>query len=198
MASRNSRAPERFLNQILPNLRRPRSARRGSRTRIDLSGMQRHRDQRRAAEHHIDADQQPDSPGGGARQACENDSGQDQVDDATRQHPAPSSRQLALVLEREHDRGNAFDHEKRDENHGKREDAARWPQQQYDTDRNSKDRRDERPPETRRLAHPEGGDQTDDSADEKEPAIQYFDCERGDGRNSAGGKTEEDENNTLA
>jgi hypothetical protein len=52
----------------------------------------------------------------------------------------------------------------------KREDAAQRPQQEHDTDRNSKDRRDERQPETRRLAHPEGGDQTDDSADEKEPA----------------------------
>ena len=49
--------------------------------------------------------------------------------------------------------------------------------------------RDERPPETRRLAHPEGGDQTDDSADEKEPAIQDLDCERGDLRNSDCGQT---------
>jgi hypothetical protein len=50
----------------------------GSRTRIDLAGMQCHRDQRQAAEHHIYADQQPESPSRGAGQACENDSGQDQ------------------------------------------------------------------------------------------------------------------------
>jgi hypothetical protein len=53
------------------------------------------------------------------------------------------------------------------------------------------DYRDERPPETRRLAHPEGGDQTDDSADEEEPAIQDFDCERGNRRNNDGGQTED-------
>src|SRR3984893_10176211 len=55
----------------------------------------------------------------------------------------------------------------------------------------------DRPPETRRLAHPEGGDQTDDSADEKEPAIQDLDCERGDRRNNDGGQTEDDENDPL-
>jgi hypothetical protein len=43
------------------------------------------------------------------------------------------------------------------------------------------------------LAHPEGGDQTDDSTDEKEPAIQNFDRERGDRRNNYGGQTEDDE-----
>jgi hypothetical protein len=32
------------------------------------------------------------------------------------------------------------------------------PQQEHDTGRNSKDRQDERPPETRHSAHPEGGD----------------------------------------
>ena len=98
------------------------------------------------------------------------------------------------MLEREHDRGNAFDHEKRDENQGKREDATQWPQQQHDTDRNSEDRRNERPPETRRLAHPEGGDQADDSADEKEPAKQDLDRERSDGRNNDGGQIEDDKN----
>jgi hypothetical protein len=44
------------------------------------------------------------------------------------------------------------------------------------------------------LAHLKGGDQTDDSADEKEAAIQDFDCERGDRRNKDGGQTEDDEN----
>jgi hypothetical protein len=71
----------------------------------------------------------PDSPGCGPGQACENDSGQNQVDDAARQHPTPSSRQLALVVEREHYRGNAFYYEKHDENQRKREDAAQRPGQ---------------------------------------------------------------------
>ena len=42
-----------------------------------LAGMQRHRYQGRAAEHHIDADKQPDRPGYRFGQACDNDCGQD-------------------------------------------------------------------------------------------------------------------------
>jgi hypothetical protein len=101
------------------------------------------------------------------------------------------------VLKREHHRGNAFDHEKYDENQCTREDAAQWPQQEHDTGRNSKDRRDERPSETRRSAHPEGGDSAGDSADEKEPANQNLDCQRCDRRNSDGGQTEDDKNDPL-
>ena len=61
-----------------------------------------------------------------------------------------------------------------------------------------------RPSETA-MCHPaegqqrvRGGDQTDDSADQKEPAIQDFDRERGDRRNNDGGQTEDDENDPLA
>jgi hypothetical protein len=38
---------------------RPRSEHCDSRTGVNRAGMQRHRDQSQAAEHHIDADQQP-------------------------------------------------------------------------------------------------------------------------------------------
>jgi len=63
------------------------------------------------------------------------------------------------------------------------------PQQEHDTGRNSKDRRDERPPETRHSALPEGGDLAGDSADEKEPANQNLDAagRRGD-RPAPGGR----------
>jgi len=65
--------------------------------------------------------------------------------------------------------------------------------QQHDTDRNSEDRRtsDTRNP---RMAHPEAGDQADESADEKEPAKQDLDRERSDARNNDGGQTEDDKN----
>ena len=82
--TQDARFQERRLSAKMSLHAGPRSVRRGSRTWIDLAGMQRHRDERRAAEHHIDTDQQPDRPGCGAGQACENDSGQDQVDDAAR------------------------------------------------------------------------------------------------------------------
>ena len=71
------------------------------------------------------------------------------------------------------------------------------PQQEHDTGRNSKDRRDERPPETRHSAHPEGGDPAGNSADEKEPANQNLDCQRCYRRNSDGGQTEDDKNDPV-
>lgn len=159
--------------------------------------MQRHRDQRRAAKHHVDADEQAESPGRGAGQAGENDGGQDQVDDAAHQHPCPSSRQVALVLEREHYRSNAFDREKRDEDQSERKGAAQRPQQQHDTGGNSEDRREERPPESRRRAHQEGRDQAGDSAEQENPAKQDRDRKRSDRRNGYRGETEEDENDPL-
>ena len=54
-------------------------------------------------------------------------SAQSFVSDGRREPTGDASRQLALVVEREHYRGNAFDHEKHDENQGKREDAANRP-----------------------------------------------------------------------
>ena len=47
------------------------------------------------------------------------------------------------------------------------------------------------------MAHPEAGDQADESADEKEPAKQDLDRERSDARNNDGGQTEDDKNDPL-
>src|SRR5262245_12820733 len=144
--------------------------------------MQGHRDQRRAAEQHVDADQQSERPRGGARQPEQNDGGQDEVDDAARQHPAPSPRQLLLMLERVHDREHAFDDEEHDQQQRERYGAADRPYQQHDAGGDGQHRGEQRPPESRRVPRPERGDQPHDAADEEQPAEEQRERDGGERR----------------
>src|SRR5215472_2580304 len=105
------RAVSRTLSDGATDGRQTRSARRGG----CLASVERHADQRHAAEDQIDADHEPDHPSGGAGKQDKDGGGQDQVDNAACQHPTPSPGELALVIEREHDRGDALDDEKRDQ-----------------------------------------------------------------------------------
>ena len=99
-----------------------------------LASVQRHGDQRGAAEHHVDADEQADRPGRRAGQAGEDHDSQHEVDDSAHQHPSPLAGQFALVIERKHDRGDALDNEKRNQYERKREGPGQRRTQQHRAD----------------------------------------------------------------
>ena len=153
----------------------------------DFSGVQRHGDQRGAAEDHVDADQQADCPGRRAWQAGENHHGQREIDDAAHQHPAPLAGQFALVIEREHDRDGALDQEERDQHQRERECAGQRRAQQHRADDNAEHGRQQRPPEARRMTHPETCDQPDDAAHQEQPAEQDRHRQGRDRRQDDGG-----------
>ena len=66
---------------------------------------------------------------------------QNQVDDAAHQHPAPLTGQLALVIERKHDRGDALDDEEDDQQQRERDRAADRLHQQPAADHDAEHRR---------------------------------------------------------
>jgi hypothetical protein len=57
---------------------------------------ERHTDHRESTEQEVDANQQAERPGCCLRQASENDSGQDQIDNAACQHPTPAAGELRV------------------------------------------------------------------------------------------------------
>src|SRR5579872_592066 len=75
-------------------------------------GRRRHADHRNAAEYQVDANQQAERPQGRARQSGNDDAGEDEIDDAADQHPAPASAQLIAMFDGVHDGGHALDNEK--------------------------------------------------------------------------------------
>src|SRR5262249_53677016 len=152
---------------------------------------------RRAAEQHVDADQQSERPGRRARQASPDDGGQNEVNDAADQHPAPPSRKLLLVLESVQNRQHALDDKERDQEQRQRNGARYGPTKQADACRNGEHRRQERPPESGRMARPERGDQAHDSADEKQPTQENRDGDGGNGWNNDRQQAEDDEDDAL-
>src|SRR5215469_4409900 len=161
------------------------------------SRRERHGDHRGPAEQHIDPDQQAECPGRGFWQARKDDAGKDEIDDAACQHPAPASGQPCAMLECEHQRGDALDDEKCDQHQRERNRAADRPADQHDAGGDADQRRQKRPPETRRIAHPERRNQTDRAAEQKQPADKKRKCQRGDDRQNDRRRAEKHENDTL-
>ena len=62
---------------------------------------ERHHDERRPAEHEVDADEESQRPRGGPRQSGPDDGGNNEIDDAAQEDPTPASHQLAAVLDRQ-------------------------------------------------------------------------------------------------
>src|SRR5258708_7828778 len=156
-------------------------------SRRGVPGVQCEPDQRGATEQHVDADQEPDRPGGGSWQTGKDDGSQRQVDNPARQHQAPSPRQLALVIEGVHDGGNSLQDEKCDQDQRQRQRSANRPSDQDSAGGDRQNGGEQRPPEPRSVAHHEGHDEAHEPADEKQPAQDDFDREGGDRRNDYGG-----------
>ena len=157
----------------------------------------RHADHRRAAEQHVDADEQAERPGRRARQAGEDDAGEDQVDDAARQHPAPAAGELRAVIDGVHHRGDALGDEERDQHQGQRHRAADRPADEQDAGDDGDDRRQQRPPEAGRVAHPERRHQADAAADQEQPADDQREGQRRHHRQDDRGDAQDDEDETL-
>ena len=71
--------------------------------------------QGRAAEQHVDADQEAECPERRSREPEKNDDGEDEVDNSADQHPAPLAGELIAMLYGVHDRDDAFDDEEGDQ-----------------------------------------------------------------------------------
>jgi hypothetical protein len=159
--------------------------------------VQCHRNERRTSKYHVDADQKADRPRGRCGQAHKYHARQDEIDDAADKHHSPPAGELLLVLEREEDRRNTFHGQEHRQDQCERDGARQGPPQQHDARDDAEEGGQQGPPETRRAAHPDGGNQADDAAQEDEPADQYFDRDRRDLRNDDGEEAQDQERDSF-
>ena len=80
--------------------------------RASLACFQGHRNERGAAEDHVDAHEKAERPYECTRKAKDDNSGKDQIDDAVHHHPFPFLRQLAAMGDGEDNDQNAIDNKK--------------------------------------------------------------------------------------
>src|ERR1700730_17415659 len=107
----NSRAPalrSRALRKLgsafsMMGVDRKRSLSRESRL---LARLQRHGDERVTSEPNVDPDEQADAPEERTRQAGDDDTREDQIDDTVYQNPLPFARQLTAMGDGEDDHQN--------------------------------------------------------------------------------------------
>src|ERR1700730_10538098 len=123
-ARTNSRAPALRSNPLrkfgsafsMTGVDRKRSLLRESRL---LARLQRDGHERGTAEHQVDPDEQAERPEERPRQAGDDDTREDQIDDTVYQNPLPFARQLTAMGDGEDDHQNTVDNEISDQHIGK-------------------------------------------------------------------------------
>src|SRR6202022_316002 len=90
-----------------------------------LARLQRDGDERGTAEYHVDPDEQAERPEERPRQAGDDDTREDQIDDTVYQNPLPFARQLTAMGDGEDDHQNTVDNEISDQHIGKDDHTTR-------------------------------------------------------------------------